>query len=121
MSASKLEGTFLLYWRALKGPQLEPEVQFHPDRKWRFDFAIRSIRVAIEIEGGTYCGGRHTRPEGFARDCEKYNAASMLGWTVLKLDRKMIKERKRLEPLITYVHTRLLESQSAKERGALSL
>lgn len=108
MSASKLEGTFLLYWRALKGPQLEPEVQFHPDRKWRFDFAIRSIRVAIEIEGGTYGKGAHTRGRGYAEDCEKYNAAAMLGWSVFRLDGKMIKERKHLEPLIEHVQMRLL-------------
>lgn len=34
------------------GIDIIPEYRFHPTRKWRFDFAIPHIKVAIEIEGG---------------------------------------------------------------------
>lgn len=28
--------------------------------------------------------GRHNRPAGFIADCEKYNAAAIAGWKVLR-------------------------------------
>lgn len=65
-------------------PQPEREFYFHPERRWRFDFAFPSSSVAVEMEGGTWTGGRHSRGSGVAGDCEKYNAATMLGWSVLR-------------------------------------
>jgi very-short-patch-repair endonuclease len=46
--------------------------------------------TAVEIEGGVWRGGRHTTGAGFTRDCEKYLAASALGWMVLRLTPDMI-------------------------------
>lgn len=60
------------------------EYQFHPERKWRFDFAYPDLKIAIEAEGGIWSSGRHTRGSGFIKDCEKYNQAAILGWRVLR-------------------------------------
>jgi len=68
----------------------ESEHRFHPTRRWRFDFAWPAIKVAVEIEGGTWAAGRHTRPAGYAGDCCKYNAAVLLGWRVLRYTTQMI-------------------------------
>lgn len=87
---SSLERKFVLYWRELKGPAIESEFRFHPERKWRFDFAIPSSKIAIEIEGGMWTGGRHTRGSGYARDCEKYNTAAAMGWRIFRLGTGMI-------------------------------
>ena len=81
---SNLEKKFSLYWQGLNGPKLTPELKFHPTRKWKFDFAHEATKVAIEIEGGTWSGGRHTRGAGYAKDCEKYREAALLGWTVFR-------------------------------------
>lgn len=59
------------------------EFKFDPERKWRFDFLIPP-NVGIEIEGGVWSQGRHTRGSGFIADCEKYNSAAMLGYKVLR-------------------------------------
>ena len=67
------------------------EHRFHPDRRWRFDFAWEGLKVAVEIEGGVWSGGRHTRGSGFEADCEKYNEAARLGWAVYRFTGKMIK------------------------------
>jgi very-short-patch-repair endonuclease len=61
-----------------------PEYRFHPTRKWRFDFAWPENKRAMEVEGGVWTGGRHTRGSGFLKDCEKYNAAASLGWRVFR-------------------------------------
>jgi very-short-patch-repair endonuclease len=76
------------------------EYRFHPKRKWRFDFACVEKQVAIEVEGGTWNLGRHVRPLGFEADCEKYNAATTLGWKVLRVTSKMVKEGKAIQYLI---------------------
>ena len=61
------------------------EYMFHPTRKWRFDFAIPAYKIAIEVEGGVWTGGRHTRPQGFLGDIEKYNQATLLGWRLFRV------------------------------------
>lgn len=61
------------------------EHQFHPVRKWRFDFAFIEQKLAVEVEGGIFTGGRHTRGKGFLNDIEKYNTATSLGWRILRV------------------------------------
>lgn len=60
------------------------EYRFHPTRKWRFDYAIPEHKIALEIEGGVWTGGRHTSPKGFLNDVEKYNMATLMGWRVFR-------------------------------------
>lgn len=66
--------------------KVEKELKFHPERKWRFDYAIPEYKIAIEIDGGLWLdgGGRHNRASGYKGDMEKFNAAASLGWLVLK-------------------------------------
>src|SRR5262245_26350420 len=56
----------------------------HEGRRWRFDYAWPEYRVALEVEGGMFAGGQHVRPAGIRRDLEKYNAAAVNGWIVLR-------------------------------------
>ena len=77
--------------RAMKLPEPVREFQFHPVRKWRFDFAWPDKLLAAEFEGGTFVRGRHTRGKGFEADCEKYNRAVLHGWRVLRFTAKHVK------------------------------
>ncbi len=61
------------------------EHRFHAVRRWRFDYAWPEQRVALEVEGGVWTGGRHTRGAGFVGDMEKYNAAVLAGWRVVRV------------------------------------
>ena len=69
---------------AFTGCEIKPEHSFYPGRRWRIDFAIVDLKIGIEIEGGVFSGGRHTRGAGFVADIEKYNAAATLGWVILR-------------------------------------
>lgn len=81
----------------------EPEHAFHPDRKWRFDLAWPAYRVAFEREGMPKRGGgksRHTTPEGYVGDIEKYNAAQILGWVVIRGTGHMIEDGRAVRDLL---------------------
>jgi very-short-patch-repair endonuclease len=66
------------------------EYRFDPERKWRADFAIPEHKILIEVEGGNWTQGRHNRGKGYEDDCEKYNAATMQGWRVLRFTPGML-------------------------------
>ncbi len=66
------------------GLDIVREFRFHPTRMWRSDYALPDKKILIEIEGGAWSGGRHTRGKGFIADMEKYNAAAMLGYRILR-------------------------------------
>ena len=83
------------------------EHQFHPTRKWRFDFAwnIEGTKVYLEVNGGIWVTGRHSRGASMKKDWEKQNAATLLGWRGLWVEPRelCLKEtadmiRKALEP-----------------------
>lgn len=84
---SSLELKFIERWQ-LFAPDNMPasEYRFHSTRKWRFDFAWLDKMIAVEMEGGVWSRGRHVRPQGFIDDLEKYNAATELGWRVLRYE-----------------------------------
>lgn len=69
-------------------PMPECEYRFHPERKWRLDFAWPSYKLAVEIEGGVWVRGRHVRGIGFVKDMEKYNELAILGWCLLRFQPK---------------------------------
>jgi very-short-patch-repair endonuclease len=78
------------FWQAVGLPSPVSEYRFYPTRRWRFDYAYPEKKIAVEIEGGAFTMGRHTRGAGFIGDMEKYNAATMLGWRILRYTPKGI-------------------------------
>jgi len=89
---SDLEDTLVAQLGVQGIKDFQREHRFHPTRRWRFDLAWPDLLVACEVEGGTWNGGRHTRGSGFEGDCEKYNAAALLGWLVLRVTGKMVRD-----------------------------
>ena len=62
-----------------------PEFRFHPTRKWRADYVWADAKLALEVEGGVWTRGRHTRGAGFLADIQKYNALACAGWRLLRV------------------------------------
>lgn len=77
-------------------PLPHPEFVFAHPRKWRFDYAWCDLRdpskpmLALEVEGGVWTRGRHTRGAGFLKDCEKYNEAACRGWRLIRVTPKQL-------------------------------
>ena len=94
------------------GIPFEREFRFAPPRRWRADFRIlpfyRDHRVSpfemmwdpnllIEVDGGSWVEGRHTRGKGFEADLEKLNAAALLGYRVLRFTPAMVEDGRAIE------------------------
>jgi very-short-patch-repair endonuclease len=94
---SHLEETFLYYFDLLVGePKPEREYKFSSTRRWLADFAWPEHKLIVEIEGGTHQQGRHNRHQGYRNDCEKYNAATIEGWRILRYTSDMVTD----DPLV---------------------
>jgi very-short-patch-repair endonuclease len=101
MVKSGLEETLLLLIRAEGLPEPEREYMFAKSigRRWRLDFAYPEKRIGIEVQGGIYVRGAHSRGTGLERDYEKYNQAQVLGWDVYQFSRKMIESGEAIETI----------------------
>ena len=84
------------------------EYYFAKPRRWRFDVAYVTEKVAVECEGGGWVNGRHVRGGGFARDLIKYAEAAARGWVVLRVDGAMIESNQAVDYL-----TRIMEWRGA--------
>lgn len=101
---SVLENKLSLHMRAAGLPQPQREYRFHATRRWRFDFAWPDRQLAVECEGGHWSNGRHTRGKGFQDDCEKYNEAAVLGWTVIRVTADMLDDGRALRWIEQCLH-----------------
>lgn len=83
--SSLKEKLFPLYLKNNISLTCVPEFRFDDTRRWRFDYAIPEHRIAVEVEGGIWTNGRHTRGKGYMNDMEKYNRATVLGWRLIRV------------------------------------
>lgn len=125
---SKLEAELALQIRAAKLPDPDPEYRFGAMaaggpgkglrqrladaglKDWRFDFAWPDLKLAVEVEGGGWVGGRHTRGAGFLEDLKKYGAAQRMGWTIYRTAGELIKSGEALQTI-----EQLIEAMSERK------
>jgi very-short-patch-repair endonuclease len=84
-SRSNLEETLAMQLKmAGLSARVVREYRFAPPRRWKFDFYFAHAQLAIEVEGGVWIQGRHSRALGMIGDMTKYNQAAEMGITVLR-------------------------------------
>lgn len=95
--ALSLEDELLLQITAAGLPAPIREYPFCPGRRYRADFSYPEHgKILIEVEGGIWTNGRHSRGAGLTADAEKYNAASCLGWRLIRVTGDMIHDGRAL-------------------------
>jgi hypothetical protein len=103
MTADPNAVALALQCRAVGLPEpLVDKYRFHPTRKWRLDLYWAYVMprgmsenledLAVEIEGGAWIGGRHTRGAGFESDIEKYNELMFAGINLLRVTPAMVQD-----------------------------
>lgn len=83
--------------------EFEQEFEFHPKRKWRADFHLVGKKILVEVEGAIWSGGRHTRGKGYLGDMEKYNAATMMGFQVIRFSTDQVKSGHAIQQIVKMV------------------
>jgi len=90
----------------------ERQYRFHPERKWKIDFAWPQCTVydfdgepepkhiALEVNGGTYSHGSHSRGPRQRGDYEKWSELSLMGWTLILVDCKDVREGVHVERVL---------------------
>ena len=80
-------------------PEPTFEFRFHPTRKWRYDCAFVEHKILLDVQGGIWMQGKHTRGAGYENDCRKLNAAILMGYRVLHYSPGMIESGEALADL----------------------
>lgn len=64
-----------------------------PDRRWRWDFAYQSYRVAVEYQGAVFDAGQggHHSVTGLTRDYEKFTEGQIRGWIVVMVTAQTVR------------------------------
>lgn len=70
------------------------EYEFHPERRWKVDYAWPTERLAVEVEGPV-----HRTKGRFSNDLDKYNSLALRGWTLLRFDTRRIATGKAVETI----------------------
>lgn len=79
------------------------EFKFHPERKWRADFLIDGYKLLVEVEGGVFINGGHSRGRPYTNNCEKYSNAAILGYHVIRATTDQVKSGECIKWIELYI------------------
>lgn len=77
-----------------------------PERQWRADFAWPEHWLIVEVEGGSWIAGRHTRGAGYAADLQRANWAQTHGWTILRYTTEQVESDEAINELVAWFQGR---------------
>lgn len=76
------------------------EYRFHPERKWRADFAIPVLstdsepvmNLLVEVDGGTWINGKHNRAGSIQKEYERSAAAAIMGYRMIRCTTSQVED-----------------------------
>lgn len=89
-------------------PPFQRQFRFDPVRRWTVDFAFPQHKLIVEFEGGVWRrgGGAHSHPTNIMRDIEKYNAATLAGWSILRFTDLNVKDFSAIETIKLFIQSK---------------
>jgi len=107
----------LLAWQLrAEGLTFDREHRFHESRMWRLDFWFAGAKLAVEIDGGGWVGGRHSRGTGIENDCEKASHIAMAGHRLMRVTPGQIKRGEALKWILVALGLRSADTLHRKGR-----
>lgn len=78
-------------------PAFERQFRIHPDRNFMADFFFPHIRgmisaMVVEVDGGGFVNGRHSRGVGIEKDCEKSSLIAAMPARLMRVTPTQIKK-----------------------------
>lgn len=101
----KHKDAFIRFIEMELGLEVWPEFHFSIERNYRLDYAIPKYKIGIEVNGGVWAKGNsgHSSGKGILRDYEKSNLAQSLGWKLIIVTPKEMKNFKILSIIQTFI------------------
>lgn len=107
----------LLAWQLrAEGLTFAREHRFHESRMWRLDFWFAGAKLAVEIDGGGWVGGKHGRGDGIERDCEKASHIAMAGHRLMRVTPGQIKRGEALKWILVALGLRSPDTLHLQDR-----
>ena len=99
---------------------VKTEWRFHHVRRWRFDFGIPEIKLAVEYNGhagfvGKFGPSGHSSITGLTKDAEKLNDAIGQGWRVLQFTALHFRHNDRLKHNLTEPRQAIMNALAAMQ------
>lgn len=100
-----------------EGLTFDREYRFHESRLWRLDFWFAGAKLAVEIDGGGWVNGRHSRGDGIERDCEKASHVAMAGYRLMRVTPGQIKRGEALKWIQVALGLRSADTLHVRKAG----
>jgi very-short-patch-repair endonuclease len=75
----------------------ERQVKIRPDRRFRADFYFRAHELVVEVDGGGFIEGRHSRGKGMERDAEKSFYIALMPARLIRVTPRHVRDGRALK------------------------
>ena len=86
----------------------------HPTAHDVLDFWFGDAKLAVEIDGGGWVNGRHSRGDGIERDCEKASHVAMAGYRLMRVTPGQVKRGEALKWIMVALGLRKADTLHTK-------
>ena len=104
-STSKPADELAFHLLATKAPFFEREFRIVSARRFRADFFFPLARLVVEVDGGGWVNGRHSRGDGIENDAEKSALIAQLPARLMRVTPKQIKDGRALDWILKALST----------------
>lgn len=99
------EDTLAFQLKAVKAPLFERQFRINPERRFMADFYFPAARVVVEVEGGGFVNGRHSRGAGIENDAEKSALIAQMPARLIRVTPKQVKNGRALDWILKALST----------------
>lgn len=84
-------------------PPFTRQARFDKKRQYKADFLFDAQKLIVEVQGGTWNGGRHVHPKGYEDDCERMILAQLNGFRIIYVTSDMVWDGRALSWIIKLI------------------
>jgi len=90
--------------KVAKSPVYERQFRIHPERRFMADFYFPAARLVVEVDGGGWVNGRHSRGKGIESDAQKSWYIALMPARLMRVTPAQIKDGTALAAIMETIH-----------------